>query len=132
MLDFDDSTFKEVKYWAFRALKRFNLQGFLILKSSENNYHVVFDRRVTWSENMRVVAWISLLSRNKMLERWFIMQCIKKGPTLRISQKNDKPPPRIVFRHGRQRHQIRQFLIHRNLVRNIINRSKDTLTANIS
>jgi hypothetical protein len=36
---------------------------------------------------MRVVAWVSLLSGNPMLEKWFIMQCIKEGSTLRVSPK---------------------------------------------
>jgi hypothetical protein len=47
----------------------FKLEGFIILKSSENNYHVVFNRRVSWPENMKIVAWVSLLSHNGMLEK---------------------------------------------------------------
>lgn len=122
MLDFDNTPFKTVRYWAFRAMKWFKLGGFIILRSSENNYHVVFNRRVSWSENMRIVARISLLSHNPMLEKWFVMQCIKEGSTLRVSPKKDKPPPRIVFRHGEEDDQIREFLSHRKLVKNILRR----------
>ena len=100
-LDFDNTPLKQVKYWASKTMKRFKLEGYLVLKSSEDNYHVVFNRRVLWKENMKIVAWVSLLSHNGMLEKWFLMQCIKEGSTLRISPKKDKPSPRIVYREGK-------------------------------
>jgi len=62
MLDFDYMPFKSVRYWALRTLKWFKLGGFLILKSSRECYHVVFDRTVSWTENMRIVAWLCLQS----------------------------------------------------------------------
>jgi len=122
MLDFDNTPFKWVKYWAMRACEWFKLEGFIILKSSENNYHVVFDRKVSWSENMRIVAWVSLLSRNKGLTKWFLMQCIKGASTLRVSPKMDKPCPRVVYRCGKQDGQIKEFLRYRKLVNNIVKR----------
>jgi len=36
---------------------------------------------------MRIVAWVSLLSRNKGLTKWFLMQCIKGASTLRFHLK---------------------------------------------
>lgn len=66
-LDFDNTPFKIVKYWAFRTLNWFKLGGFLILKSSEDCYHVVFNCPVSWAENMRVVAWVSLESNVEKL-----------------------------------------------------------------
>jgi len=120
MLDFDNTTFKNVRYWAFRTKRWFKLEGFIILESSENHYHVVFNRKVSWSKNMRVVAWVSLLSHNPMLEKWFVMQCIKEGSTLRVSPKMDKPSPKIVFRNGKRDKQIREFLNFRKLVKKII------------
>ncbi len=56
-LDFDYTPFKKVKYWALRTMKWFNLGGFIIIKSSKQSYHVLFNRKVSWSENMRIVAW---------------------------------------------------------------------------
>jgi len=120
MLDFDNTSFKWVKYWAMRACGWFKLEGFIILKSSEKNYHVVFNRKVSWSENMRIVAWISLLSRNKGLTKWFLMQCIKGASTLRVSPKKDKPVPRVVFRYGSQGNGVAEFLAYRKIVRNIM------------
>jgi len=119
-LDFDDTPFKIVKYWAFRIMKRFNLKGFIILKSSDKNYHVVFDRKVSWKLNVKVMAWVSLLSHNGMLGKWFVMQCIKEGSTLRISPKREKNSPRIVFRHGEQNDQIPSFLGYRKLAKAMI------------
>jgi hypothetical protein len=139
MLDFDNTSFKLVRYLALRAMKRFNLEGFIILKSSsslissENNYHVVFNRKVSWSENVKVVAWMCLLSRNKHLIKWFLMQCIKGGPTLRVSPKFNpkyKPCPRIVYHYGKQECQIREFLKSRKRIKNIMckmQRMKETM-----
>lgn len=120
MLDLDNASLDGVRYWAFRAMRQFRLQGFVILKSSENRYHVVFDRKVSWSGNMRIVAWVSLHSRNPMLEKWFIMQCIKEESTLRVSPKMHKPSPKVVFRHGKQDGQVREFLSFRRLIKKII------------
>ena len=132
MLDFDNTPFKWVKYWAMRACDWFKLEGFIILKSSENNYHVVFNRKVSWSENMRIVAWVSLLSRNKGLTKWFLMQCIKGASTLRVSPKRDKPCPRVVYRYGKQDCQIHDFLGFRKRIKNIMMIASQNDLKNIS
>ena len=119
-LDFDDAPFKVVKYWASRAMKWFGLKGFLILKSSENCYHVLFDREVSWSENMRIVAWVALLSRSRKLKTWFLMQCIKESSTLRVSPKKEKTSPRIVYRYGEQDIGIRSFIAYRRNIKMIM------------
>ena len=120
MLDLDDTTFKTVRYWSRKAMKWFNLEGFLILKSSDGCYHVVFNRKVNWSKNMHVVAWVALRSHNKGIQRWHIMQCIKESPTLRVSPKGVKPSPRIVYREGSEDNQIAGFLRYRRKIKNII------------
>jgi hypothetical protein len=96
-LDFDNTPFKTVKYWALRTMRRFRLKGFIIFRSSKGCYHVVFDRKVSWRENVKIMAWVCLLSQNKNMRKWFIMQCIKEGSTLRVSTKKDKPEPRVVY-----------------------------------
>ena len=118
-LDFDDASFPFVRYWALRALKWYKLRGFIVLKSSNECYHVVFDREVSWPENIRVVAWVTLLSHNKGLLKWFLMQCIKGSSTLRVSPKCEKPSPRIVHRHGKQSQNIKAFLEIRKIIKNI-------------
>jgi hypothetical protein len=119
-LDFDDTPFKIVKYWALRIVKWFQLGGFVILKSSTNCYHVVFNRKVSWSENMKIVAWASLLSHNRGLVKYLQMQCIKESSTLRVSVKKNKPSPRIVFRWGKEDGEICTFLRYRKLIKQII------------
>ena len=101
-LDFDKTPFRIVKRWADRTSKWFKLGGYVILKSSENSYHAVFNRTVTWTENLRIVAWVCLQSHHSRLLRWFLMQCIKGSSTLRISPKGKKSTPRVVLRHGRK------------------------------
>jgi hypothetical protein len=119
-LDFDDMKFKNVKYWAERTMKWFKLDGYIILKSSKNCYHVIFNRAVSWARNMKVVAWVGLQSQNRGLIKWLVMQCIKQSSTLRISLKHEKPSPRIVFRCGKQDQQIFDFLKMRDLTKKII------------
>ena len=91
MVDFDNTSFKEAKYWALKIMKFHRLGGFIMLKSSTYNYHVVFNRPVSWSENTRIMAWAYLISRKCKLNDYVIMQCIKQSSTLRISPKNSKP-----------------------------------------
>jgi len=124
-LDFDNTPLKTVKYWASRTCRWFKLGGFIVLKSSENHYHVVFDSRVSWSENVSIMAWVCLLFYGKILAklpllRYFIMQCIKQSSTLRVSPKKDKLCPRVVFCNGKQEKQIHEFLSFRKLIKDII------------
>ena len=124
MLDFDNASFETARYWAFRAMRFHKLEGFIILKSSEKCYHVVFNRSVDWSENMRVVAWVALLSSNKGLQKYQLMQCIKQSSTLRISCKEHKRSPRIIYRYGKQDEQIESFLEYRRMIKRVIRRIK--------
>jgi hypothetical protein len=124
-IDFDDKSFKTTKYWAFRTLKRFRLRGYIILKSSEKHYHIVFDRRVSWSKNTAIVGWVAVCSRNSKLKDWLAMQCIKESSTLRVAPKGDKPSPRIVFRYGKEDKLIKEFLSERRMVKRIIHRIKN-------
>lgn len=47
MLDFDKTSFKDVRYWAFKTMKWFKLEGFIVLRPSENTYHAVFVRSMS-------------------------------------------------------------------------------------
>ncbi len=118
--DFDQMTLKEVKKWANRTVHWYKLGGYIVLQSSEDNYHIEFNRQVTWTENVKIMAWISLLSNHLMLQKWFLMQCIKEASTIRIGPKGEKPIPRIVERYGRQGDQIEAFLQDRKLSKKII------------
>jgi len=69
---------------------------------------------------MSVVAWVALLSRNKELRKYHLMQCIKKCSTIRVSSKKEKPSPRIVYHFGNQNENIREFLKNRKLIAKIV------------
>jgi hypothetical protein len=121
-LDLDNMSFQRVRYWALGTAKQFRLGGFIILKSSKNSYHVVFDRPVSWVKNVAIVAWVCLMTKHRKLTEWLIMQCIKRASTLRLSPKKEKKSPRIIFRHGKQSQQIRDFLHYRRLVQTMMRR----------
>jgi hypothetical protein len=109
-LDFDDIPFKTVKNWAERACNWFNLGGFIILRSSKNHYHVVFDRGVTWIENVHIMCWVASESKILALKDYMLMQGIKETSTLRIGKKDGKPSPRIVYCFGEKYKQIASYL----------------------
>jgi hypothetical protein len=119
MLDLDDTSFKSAKYWALKDMKRFNLGGFVILRSSKSHYHLVFDRYVSREDNLSVIAWVAVLSGKYELLKYLAMQCIKKSSTLRVGMKGDKPSPRVVYRHGNQSHAVKEFLRERQLIKRI-------------
>jgi hypothetical protein len=115
-LDFDHVSLDTVRYWARRTMHWYDLNGFVILASSPHCFHVVFDHTVTWTENVKIMAWVALLTKHRKLTGWFIMQCIKQGSTLRVSPKQAKPTPRIVDRAGFQNAEIRAFLRYRAMI----------------
>jgi len=119
-LDFDQTPFRTVKYYAMETMKWHKLKGFIILKSSKNSYHVVFDKKVSWKDNVRIMAWVCLISKHQALTKWFLLQCVKKESTLRVSPKYNKPEPRIVYRYGSQDGMIAEFLAYRKVVKSII------------
>lgn len=115
-LDFDNTKLKTVKYWAYRTQEYFRLKGHIILQSSRNNYHVLFDRSVSWTKNLHIVAWVAQQTKNKNLTGWLLFQCIKESSTLRVGMKGRKHPPKIIFRHGSQAGEIRNYLTYRRLI----------------
>ncbi|MGD0029584.1 MAG: hypothetical protein ABSC91_11660 [Candidatus Bathyarchaeia archaeon] len=127
-LDFDDKSLKTVKYWAKRVCKFFKLDGFLILRSSSDSYHVVFNRSVSWSRNVHIMNWAALMIegrrlKNLPLTKYALMQDIKESSCLRIGKKKvegkkEKPSPRTVFKFGKQNNEIKNYLqFKRNLRR---------------
>jgi hypothetical protein len=117
-LDCDKFTYKKTKYTALRVCKWFKLQGFIILKSSYKNYHVLFNKAVSWRQNQAVMGWACYITGfNLPLLRYLAMQCIKKSSTLRISGKGRKKPPKVIYRYGLQNCMIRHYLRTRREIR---------------
>ncbi|MBS7620078.1 hypothetical protein KEJ21_05480 [Candidatus Bathyarchaeota archaeon] len=82
-LDFDDVPLKKVKKWVIRAYVWFDLDGFIVIFSSEDHYHAVFNRSVTWSENIQIMNWVAIESQLPTLKEYALMQGIKGPSTLR-------------------------------------------------
>lgn len=131
-LDFDDTSFKTVKYWSSRACRFFKLEGFIILKSSRRSYHVIFNRPVNWDRNVHIMDWVARLSKIETLIKYSLMQGIKESSTLRVGPKYKNPSPRIVYRYGKQDKKIKEFLEMRKTIDHIsknleITRAKDDI-----
>ena len=118
-LDLDNMNFKSARYWADLIMEKFRQKGYIMLKSSKECYHVVFDRYVSWDENLSIIGWVAILSKSLKLKDYLAMQCIKMSSTLRVAPKGDKPSPRIVYRFGSQDHAVKDFLEFRQLIKRI-------------
>jgi hypothetical protein len=70
------------------------------------------------------MCWIALESGNLNLQKYALMQGIKKTSTLRIGNKGNKESPKMVFCYGNQDRQISRFLENRNFILNSISRLK--------
>lgn len=127
--DFDDCKFGDAKQLAEKITKRFKMGGYILLRSSKDNYHAIFDREVTWSENISIMSWVALTFKNKTgFLRWFLLQGIRQASTLRVSSKKEKSSPRIVFRFGCQKNQIEGFLLFRLRLKRIMVKAHLDLT----
>jgi hypothetical protein len=129
-LDLDDMPYSRAKEIAILITNLFDLGGYLILKSSDNCYHVVFNRYVSWTENVAIMGRVSLLllKENPKVMKWFLMQCIKGSSTLRVTPKKDKLAPRVVYKNGKQNRAINNFLKDRKRIKKIHKRIKNSIS----
>jgi hypothetical protein len=95
------------------------LRGFIMLKSSKNHYHVVFDRYTPREENLSIMSWVAILSKSQKLKDYVLRQCIKMASTLRVLMKDGKPSPRLVFRFGYQDNAVKDYLEYRQLIKSV-------------
>ena len=111
MLDLDGIARAQARELADRLLERFKLRGYLILKSSLDGWHVVFDKRLSW-KNVLCVIFAAPPCRRRWRGHfsWAELQAIKGFATLRIGNKIHKRSPRIVDAHGSQDGQIAEYL----------------------
>ncbi|MEM3590999.1 MAG: hypothetical protein QW702_02730 [Candidatus Bathyarchaeia archaeon] len=127
MVDLDGMPLEKVKELADLVLKRFKLGGYVILESSQGNYHVVFNRPFRyWSKVYKIMAWIAIMSGNPNVYKWVCMQLIKEAETLRLSPKPTKEGfrhiPMVVCRVGRQDLGIRVYFNAREKILSLIDK----------
>jgi len=104
LLDLDNMKYKKALRIAETLLKRHKLEGFLLIRSSYKNYHVVFNRYLSWKTITKI-----LFSLYECV-RWAVFQ-IKEGQlTLRVSKKNGKDKPKIVGHIGKTDKLIKDYL----------------------
>jgi len=53
------------------------LEAFPVLKSNEN-HDLIFNRAVSWEDNVSIMASIYSESKNDALMKWFLLQCLMK------------------------------------------------------
>ena len=120
MLDMDDITEREARRHVERLMLRFRLGGYVLLRSSSDGWHVVFDRRTNWRNVLRVAfACPPCRKRHKGRLSWAELQAIKGYATLRVGNKGRKHAPRIVEIRGNRKGQVAEFLAFYRRFRNL-------------
>ena len=104
MLDIDHCRIHKVKNIAKTLMKVYKLEGYLIIKSSKDNYHIVFNKYLTWKKITKI------LFNQYICIRWAIWQMRKGELTLRISRKNGKNKPKIIITTGKTDKLINDYL----------------------
>lgn len=102
LLDLDHTTLHQTKKLAHNLLYTFKLEGYYIIESSPECYHVVFNKRFTnFSKVTKIVAHACLWSKSRGLSGWLLFQLVKQSLTIRITSKGEKHPPKIMLTHGK-------------------------------
>jgi len=115
-IDFDNMKFDDVFKICLKAKDQFNLEGFLIAKSSNHHYHAVFNKYFRkWENVVKVMSWIALISDNPNIRKYVLLQFIRKESTLRLSDKREKPKPRIIITIGKTDKGIENYKKHKAL-----------------
>lgn len=116
ILDLDNTTLEEAKKIAFCYLKEFKLQGFIIMKSSKNNYHVIFDKVLKWKSVVSILSaimydfYFEKHDEKPHLTKWIIQQFIKCSETVRLNEKGKKPIPKFIYEYGKQQGLINSYI----------------------
>ena len=104
MLDLDNMKYKKALWIAETLTKEHKLEGFLLIRSSKKNYHVVFNRYLRWKTITKILF--------NMYEcvRYAVFQMKEGQLTLRISKKNGRDKPKIVRQVGNTDELITDYL----------------------
>jgi len=103
-LDLDNMNEFKVRKLSQYIFEKYKLEGYLIMKSSKNHYHVIFNKYISWRKTGIII--FSLYST----VAWGIWQIRKGEITLRISEKNGKNKPEEIFRKGKTDNLIKDYL----------------------
>ena len=104
LLDLDNMTYRKAKCIAEKLLKRFRLEGYLLIRSSHRSYHAVFNKYLSWKKITEV-----LFSMHECI-RYAVQQMQNGHLALRISPKNGKNKPKILIKTGKTNKLIKDYL----------------------
>lgn len=104
VLDLDNMKFKKAKWLTRTLCRQYKLEGYLLIKSSEKNYHVVFNRYLSWRTITKII-----FSQYEAL-RWAVFQMQSGYLTLRVSKKNGENKPKIVLKVGKEDKLVKDYL----------------------
>ena len=103
-LDLDNITENKAEKIAEYHLKKHRLEGYLLLKSSKNHYHLVFNRYISWRKTLQIIFNL------RICVEWGIWQARKGEITLRISTKKGKNKPVAISIKGKSDKLINDYL----------------------
>ena len=126
LLDLDRIPYKIVRQLSLGFCRRYRLEGFIIAETSKGNYNVIFNKPLK-TEQIHALggkAYFYLLTacgKNKANQYglWFILQCVKKAMTVRVSPKLHKPEPKIVMTYGKTDKICKDYIETKQLMKNI-------------
>lgn len=104
LLDLDNMTYRKAKWITETLLKKYRLEGFLLIRSSRRSYHAVFNRYLSWKKITEV-----LFSMHECI-RYAVQQMQNGHLALRISPKNGKNKPKILIETGKTDKLIKDYL----------------------
>ena len=104
LLDLDNMTFRKAKWIVETLMRKYKLEGFLLIRSSAKSYHAVFNKYLSWRTISKV-----LFSRYECV-RYAVMQMQNGHMTLRINRKNGKNQPKTLLKVGKTDKLIKDYL----------------------
>lgn len=104
ILDLDNMKYRKARWLTEKLLKQYKLEGYLLIQSSPKNYHVVFNKYLSWRTITKII-----FSQYESL-RWAVYQMRSGYLTIRISKKNDKNKPKIILKIGKTDKLIKEYL----------------------
>jgi len=104
VLDLDNMTYRSAKRLTVNLCRKYKLEGYLLIRSSEKSYHVVFNRYLSWRKITEIV-----FSQYEVL-RWAVMQMRYSALTIRVSKKNGENKPKILLKVGKQDKLIKEYM----------------------
>lgn len=75
-----------------------------MIRSSDKNYHVVFNKYLSWKTITKII-----FNQYEAL-RWAVFQMQSGYLTIRVSMKNGKNKPKILLRVGKQDKLVKDYL----------------------